>query len=390
MSPISPETHASAPSPDRRPRGLFWGMLLVGGVLWLTLRYLWGGLLPFLLAWLFSCLLRPLVEGICRRTSIPPRACGAGLVVLFPGVLVGLLLRGVGRGVEELTRLLNGLTADRGGLTATWEELYARLVSLSAHIPLPRSLEEASFYPRFCEAVDTLVAEGMTHLTRELTTRLPTMAMTVAGLIPSALLFFLVTLLACYYMTVEGRGMGRRLLDVLSRLLPPSLSDRLPFWGRRLRRLGRGYLRACLLLGLLTFLVVFTGLGLMRLPYALLLAFLVALVDVLPLLGTGIILCPWGAACLLLGQTRRGIGLFLLWGVCTLLRRLLEPRLMGEGLGLSPLLSLLTMYLGLKLFGLRGMLLAPLLAAGVSCVLSEEATGGGEEREAGDSREEKG
>ena len=106
-------------------------------------------------------------------------------------------------------------------------------------------------------------------------------------------------------------------------------------------------------------------------PYAFLLALLIAAVDFLPLLGTGVVLIPWGIICLILGQVRLGIGLLILYGVTTLIRQVLEPKLIGEGLGLHPLLSLLSMYAGLRLFGVWGMILAPLVAAGIKSVAGE-------------------
>jgi predicted PurR-regulated permease PerM len=124
-------------------------------------------------------------------------------------------------------------------------------------------------------------------------------------------------------------------------------------------------------LGLLTFLQGFIGLALLRVPYAFLLAVLLAVVDFLPLLGTGVILLPWAAVSLLLGEVKLGIGLAVLYGVTSVVRQVLEPKLIGEGLGLHPLVSLAAMYGGLRLFGVWGMILAPLLAAAVSAAVGE-------------------
>ena len=85
----------------------------------------------------------------------------------------------------------------------------------------------------------------------------------------------------------------------------------------------------------------------------------------------------WKLICLLLGQVKLGIGLLALYGVTTLVRQVLEPKLIGDGLGLHPLLSLFSMYAGLRLFGVWGMITAPLVTAGVRAVF-----GGGRESEA--------
>ena len=339
--------------------------------LWLSFRYLLGIVLPFLLAWLLSRLIKPLTERICHRGRVPRGACAAGLVVLAVGLASGLVIGGVRRGLRELSSLMGELAADTEGLTAAVESVLARVESLSAHIPLLRRFEDAPFYAELCASVDRLVESGVARLTETVTARLPAAAMTVAGFVPAAFVFITVTLLACYYFTADDGRMGKAASAYLMRIAPAPLGDRLPSMGRRLRRMGRQYLRACLLLGLLTFLQAFIGLAVLGVPYAFLLALLIAAVDFLPLLGTGVVLIPWGIICLILGQVRLGIGLLILYGVTTLIRQVLEPKLIGEGLGLHPLLSLLSMYAGLRLFGVWGMILAPLVAAGIKSVAGE-------------------
>jgi sporulation integral membrane protein YtvI len=339
--------------------------------LWLSFRYLLGIVLPFLLAWLLSRLIKPLTERICHRGRVPRGVCAAGLVVLTVGLASGLVIGGVRRGMGELSSLMEELAADTEGLTAAVESVLARVESLSAHIPLLRRFEDAPFYAELCASVDRLVESGVARLTETVTARLPAAAMTVAGFVPAAFVFITVTLLACYYFTADDGRMGKAASAYLMRIAPAPLGDRLPSMGRRLRRMGRQYLRACLLLGLLTFLQAFIGLAVLGVPYAFLLALLIAAVDFLPLLGTGVILIPWGIISLLLGQVKLGIGLLILYGVTTLIRQVLEPKLIGDGLGLHPLVSLLAMYAGLRLFGVGGMILAPLVAAGIRSVAGE-------------------
>ena len=336
--------------------------------LWLTFRFALGIIAPFLLAYLLSRAVRPLSERLTKRTRLPKSVAAAGLVILTVGLVSALTVGGVRRGIREVSRLAEGLTADTEGLTAAVEAVLSRVQSLSAHIPFLRRFEDAPFYADLCASVDRMVETGVARLTEAMTARLPDAAMTVAGFVPAAFIFITVTLLACYYFTADDGRLGRGVTAFLSRLTPPPLRDRLPPIGRRLRRLGRQYLRACLLLGLLTFCLSFIGLAILRIPYAFILALLLATVDLLPLLGTGIILIPWAVICLLLGQVKLGIGLLALYTVSTLTRQILEPKLIGDGLGLHPLLSLFSMYAGLRLLGVWGMILAPLVTAGVRVI----------------------
>lgn len=352
--------------PDwKRAASILFCVLTAGFFLWLTFHHVLGILAPFLLAYLLSRLIKPSARGLHRRTRIPLGVCAAIPVILTVGGLAAVAVAGIRRGVEELSRLASDLAADTDGLIYAAETILSRVESISSHIPFLRRFEDAPFYAEFCAGLDNLVETGIKRLTESITSRLPGAAMSLAGFIPAAFIFITVTLLACYYFTADNGALGRSLSAALTALAPPPLRDRLPPLGRRLKRLGQGYLRACLLLGLTTFLLTFMGLAVLGVPYAFLLAVLLAVVDLLPLLGTGIILVPWAVLCLLLGQVKLGIGLLILYGVSTLVRQILEPKLIGDGLGLHPLVSLGAMYAGLRLFGVWGMILSPLVAAAV-------------------------
>ena len=367
--PLPPE---GSPARPRRSLPALLFCLLAGGFpLWLTFRHAVGILAPFLLAGLLSALIKPWVIRLHRATRIPRGIWAAALVILTVGGVAALTVGGARRGIRELSRLASELAADTEGLTAAVENALARVRSLSAHIPFLRRFEDAPFYEELCEGLDGMVEAGVARLTEAITSRLPDAAMSLAGFLPAAFIFITVTLLACYYLTADDGRLAASLRSTLTPLLSPSLQDRLPVLGRRLKRLGKQYIRACLALGLLTFLLSFIGLAILRVPYAFILALLLAAVDLLPLLGTGIILIPWAVIALLMGQIKLGIGLLALYGIASVVRQVLEPKLIGEGLGLHPLVSLLAMYAGLRLFGVGGMILAPLAAAGVRSVFAD-------------------
>lgn len=367
----------SSPTPtppdDRLRRGAS-AVICVGAAIlgvWFFFRYAFGAVLPFLLAYLLSRLIRPVVDGLCRRRRIPRSLVAAIAVVLVTGGTVALLYSGVRRGVTELSRFVESVMTDEDGLLSAVGDLSSRVESVTSHIPGLRHLREREDYAALVSRIDTWVSTAVARLGETLADRLPGAAMSVAARVPDVLLSLTVLLLACYYFTADNGRLRRILASLSERLLPASARAALPPIGRRLARLGRGYLRATLLLGGMTFLICFIGLSLLGVKYAFLIAFLLAVVDFLPLLGTGVILVPWAAVTALLGRPGHAVGLLVLWGVCTLARQLTEPRLMGAGLDIHPLLSLAAMYAGLVWFGVPGMLLAPILAAGVKAVLFE-------------------
>ena len=132
--------------------------------------------------------------------------------------------------------------------------------------------------------------------------------------------------------------------------------------GARIRDTVHTAMPTAILCGLILT-VVGIGFLILRIPYGLLWAALIALVDAVPVLGTGTVLLPWALLSFFSGEASLGCGLLILYGVITLVRQLLEPRLIGHGLGLHPLLTLYGMLLSLQLFGVLGMLLTPALLA---------------------------
>ena len=131
---------------------------------------------------------------------------------------------------------------------------------------------------------------------------------------------------------------------------------------RRLKTALWGWLRAQFKLMGITWLILTAGFILLRVPYAPLWAALTALVDALPVLGTGAVLLPWALVDFLQHNTAQAIGIISTYGVVSLTRSILEPKLVGKQLGLDPLATLAALYVGYRLWGLGGMIAAPVLA----------------------------
>ncbi|MCD8141816.1 MAG: AI-2E family transporter, partial [Clostridiales bacterium] len=179
----------------------------------------------------------------------------------------------------------------------------------------------------------------------------------VAGRLPGMLLTGAVTVFAAFYAVTDWR----RVTGELARLLP----ERWRTWGRRmlghLKRGAAGWLAVQGRLLLVQFCLLAAGLALLRVEDFLLAAALIALLDALPLLGCGTALVPWALLSLLEGDGGRALGLLMLWLVVWLCRTLLEPRLMGQRVGVSPVWTLLAAYLGAQALGLAGLIGAPIL-----------------------------
>lgn len=120
------------------------------------------------------------------------------------------------------------------------------------------------------------------------------------------------------------------------------------------------FVKGYLIILSLTFGELFLGLTFLRVKYALFLAALIALIDILPVLGTGTVLVPWAAVNFIMGNTAKGVGIAALYLVITVVRNFAEPKIIGKQMGIKPLFALLAMFVGIKLFGIAGIFILPI------------------------------
>jgi len=320
---------------------------------WLALRWCLPVVLPFLIGSTVALAAEPAVK-LCAEKGKLPRSVAAGIgvsvtLLLLVGVvsLAGMLT------VKELGVLAKALpdmgqTAQRGILL-----LEDTLISAADRLPDGiRSLATGTVLELF---------DGGSALVGQLSRKVPDMLTSVLGWIPDGALGLGTGVIAGFMISARLP----QLRQYLQNGLPEIWYDRYLPAVRRVRQALGGWLKAQLKLALLTCGVLAAGFLLLRIPYGVLWAVPVALVDAVPMLGTGVVLIPWALVVFLQGKTVMGIGLLLLCVVTMVLRRILEPKLVGKQLGLDPLLTLVFLYAGYRFWGFLGMILAPLLAAAV-------------------------
>lgn len=312
-------------------------------------RLLFIPLLPFLIALAFAALAEPLVQRLRRKMGVK-RVFAAFMVtttlLLVLGTGLGTLVFRLVTELMDWTARLPEMAAD---FPAAWNSALDHMDSwYSAAPPLIRGTLD-SLARHLAEDAPSMVGAAGEKLMSTIST--------LASKLPDIGLFLITTVLAIYFTSFSYPA----ILVFLKRQLPSG-------WQQRCRKLAQccrstllKWLRAELLLIFVTFLILLAGFWWMGLEYALLLATAIALVDALPVLGTGVVLFPWAGASLLLGQTERAIALVMLYAAVLLTHSLLEPRLLAGQADLPPITALLAMYLGFHFFGVGGMVGLPVL-----------------------------
>lgn len=329
----------------------FYAILLLLA-LYLFLRYLLGALLPFLLAFASATLLRPITLRVKKRTRMTERAAAffaLFLVLTLIAAAIALLIFAVISQAGELISILARNAEELG------REVSLAIDSLLDRLPLP-SPELANTVR---QGLSEVTSKALTSALTSLGASLPSYLASLLSLLPRLLLFLTVYLISTFALCARYEQITASLLS----LLPARLEKPLSALRSQVKLMGFSYLRAALILLLFTAVMLWVGLVLLGIPYALLLSVVIAILDLLPILGTGTVLIPWAIFCLLTHRFSLGIGLLLVFVVISIGKQLLEPRIVGKSIGLSPLLTLTATYAGWYLFGLFGLLLFPIGAA---------------------------
>lgn len=331
------------------------GILLLSLLaLWLGSRYLLPIALPFLMATLLALLAEPMVRTLRNRLHLPGwAASGIGVsvalsvgVLLLAGLLAFLL--------QQLGRLAGILPDLEETALQGMDSLELFLLDMAEKTPKGvRTILTHSVEDLFSDGTDLVdrASSGVLQLASGVMTQLPDSALSIG------------TWLIASYLISSRLS---KIRQWLRSALPPQWATTWKPALLRVRHSLGGWLLAQLKLAGVTFLLLCVGFLLLGIPYAPLWAALISLLDALPVLGTGIFLVPWSLVSFLQGQPLLAAGLLGLYGGASALRSILEPKFIGKHLGLDPLVTLVAMYTGYRLWGLLGMILAPLLSVAVT------------------------
>ncbi len=306
-------------------------------------------LLPFLLAVAGAVLLEPCVcffelKLRMRRTAavvlsiLVALVLAAGALVLAGSIMAGQML-------ELYHLLLEQTDTSAGEVMEGWNVLWQRLAGENSAGQLTEELQKLIYADM--DMMRELLSGAAGVLTGALT------------MLPESLLALAVMSLACFFLLKDRYLIRTFLLG----LLPEEKRIRVRSIVGQLLKTFMRFIRAYGLLILCTMLLTMSSLWLLGVPFAFTAGVTAGLLDIMPVVGPGLLFLPWGIGALLLHHTGMGLSVLGVFLLTALARHLLEPKVLGGSIGLHPLVSLLCLYMGFKTFGLAGMLLLPMGAA---------------------------
>jgi len=320
---------------------------------WFAARYilppLFVWLLPFIAAYGVSCLVCPISQFLSKKYRVRKKAAhiiSYLFILSTAGLFLGYIVMRIITELVNFAREVPSLIEELPDFYALGDRLRQMLLSF---IPTD--------FAGIISDISLSIEESLHTALTTISGNILSGAADFAGKLPDLGLFTIVFILCSFFFSVDYD----RISVAIMLQVPKSMREKtIKAKDYAFTALVK-YFRGMLAMSFIVYVLVLTGFLILDISYAYLTALLVAIVDFFPLLGTGIVLIPWGIFSLLSGRLFTGIGLLAVWGCVMLLRQLIEPKVMGKALGLHPLITLIAAYTGYKVYGIIGAILFPIL-----------------------------
>ena len=317
------------------------------------IKYIMPVILPFLIAWLVASVTvlpaKKLSQSIKASQGIIRLVMSLMTVIIF----VGLSALVLWRTTAALWSFLVSISEEN--------RLYDLLAQIaSGDMPIVGGILPPTLATRISDTLSDLISGALAAIAEGVTA--------LVGGVPRLMLFMLVTLISLVYFSLDYDKISS---FVISRL-PQKAAELISKLRTGLILVIKKYVISYLLILLITYTTLLIGLLLLGVPHAAVIAFFIALADILPIIGVGTVLLPWSVYELAVGNSLLGVGLIILFVVSTVVRQFSEPKIVGKNLDLHPTVTLMLLYSGYALFGLWGMLILPVLAVCVGVILKDK------------------
>ena len=332
--------------------------LLLASIVFFLLRNFLPMFAPFLIGFVLASLLTPLIRAVSRKWKIRRQVASVVILILCYAVIFAVISFFGSRFIGFIQDQAMKLPEYYGNF------LEPGLTQLSERI-LASFPESEGTVESLLGSLENSVQTGITEISGML---ISLGASLIVGF-PGFLVQLIFTVISSFFFTLDLEPVTKFILrqfrpERRNMILEIVFSAKTVIWK---------ILCVYALLMTITFFELYLGFSLLKIPAAPILALLVAVVDILPVLGTGTVLIPWGRVLLILGTTFLGVGLLVLYLVITVVRQTLEPKIIGSQVGLHPIVTLLCIYAGAQLIGVVGIFAFPVIATVIK-KLNDEGT----------------
>ena len=325
----------------------FFFFITVAAIIYVVFRFLAVYLFPFVIGLIITILVQKPAKFISKHTKIKRGICAMALVIfayIAVGVLIGVLAYVV---YTQGYKLAGAVPQFINGLGESLSQIGGKIDNALVNMP-----DGAR------ESVQNIISNLLTNIGSAAAKWIPGFAASVALNTPEFIVVIIVTIVASCYIAKDLDKLKKFVVGFMNPKYIKLASDIKQIIYKNVFKLIKSYA----IIMLITFSELSVGLLILRVQNAVLIAALISLVDVLPVLGSGTVLIPWGIISLLQGNYLLGVGLLVLYVVILIIRNIIEPKIIGGQVGLHPLVTLLAIFIGFRLLGVIGMFTLPIAA----------------------------
>lgn len=302
--------------------------------------------LPFVIGWIIAWIAGPFVRFFEEKVKIRRKIGSAVVIIVVIGLVVLVLYLIGAKLVNELVDFINELPELWQSTEKDFQEIGQNLGSL--YEKLPESIQES--LSSFMERANQYAGELLSQIGNPAITGVGNFAKQL----PTIIIGVIMCLLSSYFF-VADRGLVNEWFRAHT---PQSLQHKYRLMRKSLVYSVGGYFRAQLKIEVWMYILLVIGLSMLKVNYTLLIALGIAIMDFLPFFGTGTIMVPWAIVKILSADYQMAIGLLIIWGVGQLARQIIQPKIVGDSVGVPPIPTLFLLFIGYRLGGVLGMIVA--------------------------------
>lgn len=332
---------------------MYFSIILI--ISFVALKYLFPLLFPFILAFILAAALQKPIAFVSQKTKLSKKLC-AIIIILVILFIISTIIFLIGNTVVNNIESFFSLIADKiENLPSIIENLKQSILQLTANLPdtIQTKINEYldNFFQIFLSSDSGIMNAPLNSV------------FGIAKRIPSIFLATIVCIIATVFLSIDYR----KIVNFIIRQFSPKNQNTIIAIKRVFFSTVLKLLKSYVILMLLTFAEVAATLYLLKLTgiyktdYVILISLLISIIDIVPILGTGTIFIPWAIYSMIMGNITMGVILIISYLIITIVRNILEPKIIGDQVGASPIITLVFMYIGLKLFGVVGLIVLPML-----------------------------
>lgn len=316
--------------------------------------------MPFVIALIIASIAEPLIKFFMKRCKMKRKLASVISLLIIVGIIAIILTMLISSIVSESVKLVENLNVYATEAYNTGMGILKDIQEGRIEIPQEVIQMIEKSYSGFLDAAKTVIGNFFTGVVNTISA------------IPNGVTFSVITILAVIFICFDRQY----IIDICNKHIPAKWIEKVKMLLKETFSVGVEYIKAEAKLSSICFILVLIGLLAMDLfglnvEFPIIMAIFIGFVDLLPIFGAGTVMIPWAIYLVIIGNIPLAIGVAILWGIWAVIKNLIEPKMISNQMGLHPIFTLIAMYTGLRIFGILGLMIGPIVLIVLKNIFSE-------------------